>query len=82
VRERVLSLGLKDTVQLFELTKWKFYEVDEEDGIVKIEVPRSTGESFVVELSYSGDQSVLEGLMKALREADFIRQTVRVRSDW
>lgn len=82
MRERVLSISLKDAVQLFELTKWKFFEVDEEAGVVRVEVPRSSGECFVVELSYDGDQGVLESLTKTLRGADFIRQTVRVRSDW
>ena len=82
MRERVLSVSLRDVVQLFELTKWKFYEVDEEDGVVRVEVPRSSGECFVVEFSYNGDQGVLESLTKTLRRADFIRQTVRVRSDW
>lgn len=82
MRERVLSIGLRDAVQLFELTKWKFFEVDEEGGVVRVEVPRGSGECFVVELSYGGDQGVLEGLTKTLRGADFIRQTVRVRSDW
>jgi hypothetical protein len=82
VRERVLSVSLRDVVQLFELTKWKFFEVDEEDGVVRVEVPRGSGECFVVELSYGGDQGVLESLTKTLRGADFIRQTVRVRSDW
>lgn len=82
MRERVLSLSLRDAVQLFELTKWKFYEVDEDDGFVRVEVPRSTGETFVVELPYKGNQAVLEDVTRTLRQAGFIRQTIRLRSDW
>lgn len=82
MRERVLSLSLKEAVQLFESTKWKFFQVDEENGIVRVEVPRSSGESFVVELPYDGDQKTLEGVTKSLRKADFIRQTIRKTSDW
>jgi len=82
VRERVLSLRLREAVKLFELTKWKFYEVDEDEGLVRVEVPRSTGETFVVELPYKENQNVLEEVTKALREAGFIRQTIRLRSEW
>jgi len=81
VRERVLSLGLRDVVHLFEGTKWKFYEVDEEEALVRVEVPRGSGESFVVELPYKGSAS-LEEVTGTLRGEGFIRQTVRIRSDW
>jgi len=82
VRERILYISLKEAVQLFESTKWKFYEVDEEEEFVRVEVPRSSGETFVVELPYKGSQTILDGATKTLGDAGFIRQTVRLRSDW
>jgi len=82
VRERVLCLSLGRAVEAFEAFKWKFYEVGEEDGLVRVEVPRGPGEAFVVEIPYNGSQAVLEGVTKGLAAVGFIRQSVRVRSDW
>lgn len=81
MRERVLDLDLKATIEAFQGIKWKFFGNDAERNLVRVEVPRGSDEIYVVELNYKDDEEV--GLiLDALLGADFIMQTKRVTSEW
>ena len=56
MREMVLTLDLEDMIEAFKTVCWKFFEEDEEHNIIKVEVPRGTGEAYVVELPYVDDK--------------------------
>jgi hypothetical protein len=82
MKERILALCLKDAAQLFEGHKWKFFEVDEEEKLVKIEVPKGSNESYVIELPYGGNASVLKDIVDSLQVEGFIQQTIRMRCSY
>ena len=75
MKERILALSLSEAVDRFQGIKWLFYSVEPEK--IKIEVPRGTSESFVVEVSYK-DAHELETFKKILQNADFIEQRVNM----
>ena len=84
IKERVLKVGLRDIADLFDTIKWKFYEIEEtseEEGFVKVEVPRGSNESFVVELPYKSAES-LRKIVDHLDGAGFIEQTIRTRCEY
>ena len=81
MKERVLSLSLERAIEAFAGTRWKFLEVNEEGGEVRLEKPVGAGESYVVELTYN-DAHEKDLLVDQLIGADFIEQKRRVTSDW
>ncbi len=76
--EKVLEVDIEDAIVLFEINKWKFWEVDSEEKIIKIEVPRGYSEVYVVELPFSDERQQKE-LTAELRKNGFIKQTLRTR---
>ena len=76
MKERVLKLSLAMAVEMLSTRKWNFYSIERDRQIVKIEAPISSGESWVVEISYD-DQAELTGILKELAERGFIEQTIR-----
>ena len=80
-RERVLSMSLEESVDAFQVIKWKFFDEDETAKIVKLDIPRGTDESFVVELKYE-DEKERDQIVDALYGADFIRQKKRMSLEW
>ena len=82
MKERVLSIGLKDAIEAFEINKWKFYEIDEDGKLVRIEVPRGYTETYVVELPYGENPALLKDYMDALQVAGFYHQTIRQRCNY
>jgi len=76
VKERVLKLSLAMAVEMLSTRKWNFYSIERDRQIVKIEAPISSGESWVVEISYD-DQAELTGILKELAERGFIEQMIR-----
>jgi hypothetical protein len=81
VKERVLSLSLERVVEAFAGTRWKFFEVDDEGGVIRLEKPVAAGESYVVELKFK-DKQEMELIVDRLFDAEFIEQKRRVTSDW
>jgi hypothetical protein len=77
-RERILKLKLDQALESFSGRKWKLFQLlDLEHGrLLKLEVPVSEGESYVVELVYS-DGHFLEEALVALRAAGWIEQETR-----
>lgn len=80
--ERVLFMSLKDAVEAFEHIKWKFFEDDEDESIVKIEVPRGYSESYVVELPYGENHALRKDFIQSLITNGFFQQTIRTRSSY
>jgi len=81
IKERVLEIGTDEAVTLFEIHKWKFWEVDSEEGIVRLEVPRGYSEVYVVELPFSNEVQYKE-LVDKLSKNGFIKQTIRARGSF
>jgi hypothetical protein len=79
VKERVLLVNLETAVQIFDRFKWKFYTVMED--YVKVEVPRGTSESYVVEVPY-GNEAQFKQVVDRLRGEEFIQQEIRQVKDW
>ena len=79
-KERVLEISLDEAIELFDINKWKFFEVDP-DGVVKIEVPRGYSETYVVELPYL-NPAQLNGLCEKLSVSGFIKQTIRNKGNF
>jgi len=67
--DRVLKVDLDTAVRLLEGTKWKFYEIVDEDTI-RIEVPKDR-ENLVIEAP-NNDKT-----QARLRAEDFIQQEIR-----
>lgn len=67
--DRVLKVDLDTAVRLLEGTKWKFYEIVDDDR-VRIEVPKEK-ENLVVEIQ-NNDKTI-----QRLRAEDFIQQEIR-----
>jgi len=82
MKERVLALCLKDAVMLFGGHKWKFYEDEEEEKRIKIEIPRSSQESYVIELPYGNNDALRKDMIQGLNEGGFIQQTIRMRCSY
>lgn len=78
IKERVLEVGIDEAIVLFEIHKWKFWELDAEEGIIKIETPRGYSEAYVVELPFSNEVQYKE-LVDKLSANGFIKQTIRAK---
>lgn len=81
IKERVLEIGIDEAVTLFEIHKWKFWEVDSEEGIVRLEVPRGYSEVYVVEFPFSNEVQYKD-LVDKLSKNGFIRQTIRTKGSF
>jgi len=81
IRERILEVSLDDVVELFEIRKWKFFEVDPELGLVRVEVPRGYSESYVVEIPFT-NEAQYKGIAEKLVTNGFIKQTIKMRSSY
>lgn len=86
MKERVLEVSLSQAIEMFSGIKWKFYEINPSDEIVKVEVPHG-GETLVVEMSYKDEKDEvakrkLDEIVSKLREAEFLKQKIRMVSDW
>jgi len=67
--DRVLKVDLDTAVRLLEGTKWKFFEVVNDDEL-RVEVPRDS-ETLVVELTNNKET------LQALKAEGFIQQEIR-----
>jgi len=76
IKERLLEVSLSEAVELFDITKWKFWEVNPEIGLVKIEVPKGYSESYVVELPFTNEAQYKQ-IADKLYSSGFIKQTIR-----
>jgi hypothetical protein len=81
MRERVLSMELSVAVVKFQGEDLVLFEVHEREKLVKVMVPRGTGERYVVELTYDDDKE-REHVVDALMGAGFIRQETRITPEW
>lgn len=81
IKERVLEVGIDEAIALFEIHKWKFYEVDGEEGILKIEVPRGYSEVYIIELPFSNENQYKE-LVNKLVDNGFIKQKIRTKGSF
>lgn len=81
MREMVLNLDLEGAIEAFETARWKFFEEDEEHSMIKVEVPRGTGETYVMELPYVDDKEK-DSIVDELLGADFIQKAIRVTPDF
>lgn len=81
MKERVLSLDLKGAVEAFLATRWKFFNVNEEVNMVRIEVPRGSDEAYVVELPYRTENEEKQ-IVDDLLGAGFIKQMKRITTSW
>jgi len=77
MRERHLKIELEDAVEAFTPLRWKFYEV--KDLAIRLEVPRTDAERFVVELVFQ-DEEALKAAVARLQEEGFIRQEIKYAS--
>lgn len=77
-RERVLKLKLDEALDYFSARKWKLFQFlhVEHGTLLKLEVPVSEAESYVVEFAYD-DGHFLEEALVALRAAGWIEQETR-----
>jgi len=71
--DRVLKVDLLTCVDMFESTKWKFYEVNEDH--IRVEVPKQN-ENVVIELTYKMD-SERDYIVEQLRQEGFKEQEIR-----
>jgi len=67
--DRVLKVDLDTAVRLLEGTKWKFYEIIDDER-VRIEVPKDS-ENLVVEIQNTDKN------LQRLKVEDFIQQEIR-----
>ena len=81
IKERVLEVGIDEAIALFEIHKWNFYEVDPEEGILKIEVPRGYSEVYIIEFPFSSETRCKE-LVNKLADNGFIKQTIRTKGSF
>jgi hypothetical protein len=76
--ERVLKLKLDEAIDYFSGRKWKLFaplHIDE-GRLLKLEVPISQSESFVVELVFDEGEFLNEAV-RALKAAGWIEQETR-----
>lgn len=81
IKERVLEIGIIEAIGLFEIHKWKFWQLDSEEGIIRVEVPRGYSEAYVVELPFSNEVQYRE-LIAELSKNGFIKQTIRTKGSF
>jgi hypothetical protein len=85
LKERILTLSLKGAIEAFEGIKWRFYEVgqtsEKVEGTIRLEVPRGTSESYIVEIKYETPKQLAESI-DILENTGWIAQRVRVVTDF
>jgi len=81
IKERVLDVGIDEAIGLFEIRRWKFWELYAEEGIVRVEVPRGFSEVYVVEFRFS-DDAEYKDIVDKLSSNGFIKQTIRRAGDF
>ena len=81
IKERVLEVDIDEAIGLFDIRRWKFWELDAEEGIVRVEVPRGYSEAYVVELRFS-DEAEYKEIVDKLSANGFIKQTLRRVGDF
>lgn len=76
--ERILKLKLDEAIDFFSGRKWKLFQlVDLEQGrLLKLEIPVSQSESYVVEFVFD-EGRFLDEAIRALKAAGWIEQEVR-----
>ena len=79
MKERILSLSLREAVEAFQGLKWRFYQVL--DDTVKVDVPRTGDETYVVLLPYGNDVE-RDAILDALNRAGFVKETIRLVSEY
>ena len=79
MKERILSLSLREAVEAFQGLKWRFYQVLEES--VKVDVPRTAEETYVVVLPY-GNAVERDAILDQLNRAGFVKETIRLVSEY
>ena len=78
MKERLLKrLTLQQAIDLFSSRKWNFFEVRENEEIVRLEAPVGIGEAYVVEVPYR-DQDDLKQMVEAMQQHGFLEQEVRI----
>jgi hypothetical protein len=78
VKERVLKrLTLQQAIELLASRKWNFFEVKQNEKIVRLDAPVGSGEAYVVELPYR-DQDDLRQMLDAMQQHGFLEQEVRI----
>ena len=78
MKERVLKrLTLQQTIELFSSRKWNFFQVKQDESVLRLEAPVGTGEVYVVELPYR-DQDDLKRMVEAMQQHGFLEQEVRI----
>ena len=86
MKERILDMSLDGTIDFFPGVKYKLYSIDydaqeENAGIVRVEIPRYQEESYIVKLPFANDEQLRE-IERKLRQADFVKQTIIMRSSF
>ena len=77
-RERVFKLKLDEAIDYFSARKWKLFQfLDVEQGrLLKLEIPTSENESYVVEFAFDESQFLTEAI-RALKATGWIEQETR-----
>lgn len=76
MRERVLKISIGTALDAFATHKWKFYEIKEQEKIIRIEVPKTDTERLIVEVPYE-DEDGKNKILKQLKDTDFFQQEIR-----
>jgi len=77
LKYRVLKrLTLQQAIEMFASRKWNFFEVRQNEKIVRLEAPVGTGEAYLVELPYR-DQDDLQLMIETMQQHGFLEQEVR-----
>jgi hypothetical protein len=78
LKERVLKrLTLPQAIDLLASRRWNFFEVRQNDRIVRLEAPVGTGEAYIVELPYRSTED-LKQIVDAMQQHGFLEQEVRI----
>lgn len=78
MKERVLKrLTLQQAIELFASRKWNFFEVKQNERIIRLEAPVGSGEAYVVELPYR-NQEDLQRMLETMQRRGFLEQEVRI----
>jgi len=78
LKERVLKrLTLQQAIELFASRKWNFFEVKQNERIIRLEAPVGSGEAYVVELPYR-NQEDLQRMLETMQRRGFLEQEVRI----
>lgn len=70
-------LSLEQAIELLGSRKWNFFQVREGEKIIRLDAPVSSGESYVVELSFQ-DTGQLASMVGKLVNSGFLEQEIRI----